>query len=112
MVLFELLSDMLFEGKSFKQWYMGDSDDVFEATALFIINYVLPLGVAAGTIWLIVAAYKSDMEKDKQKHQQSVPVNKTVMWNPKQIDKKTTIKYNDVKKLLAQIPGSNKINTK
>lgn len=112
MILFELLSDMMFDGKSFKKWYMGDADDVFEATALFIINYVVPLGIGAGTIWLMVSLYKSDVDKDKQKQQQSVPVNKTVIWNPKQIDKKTTIDYNEVKKLLAQIPVSKKINTK
>ena len=110
MILFELLSDIMFDGKSFKKWYMGDSDDVFEATALFIINYVVPLGIGAGVIWLMITLYKGDMDNDKQ--QQSAPVNKTIMLTPKQIGKKTIINYKDVKKLLAQIPASKSIKTK
>ena len=96
-----MLSDMLFQGKSFKKWYLDGSDNYVTATALFIINYIVPLLVGAGVLALIIALDKED-EAQRNKRQ-PVPVNKTVMWNPKTINKKTTISYADAQKLLAQI---------
>ena len=113
MFLFDLLSDIMFDGKSFKEWFREDTHDDFDAAGLFFVNYIVPWIFAALAGGLVYACGRaiSEGEEHKNNHQ-SVPVDKTVMINPKQFDKKTTINYDYAKKLLASVRKSNFIKTK
>ena len=96
-----------------KGFFFAMSDNFnkdFEDAGVFFANYVAPWIFAAllgGLVYALGCAIDEGEERN-----QSVPVNKTVMVNPKQIDKKMTINYNDAKKLLANVRKSNLIKTK
>lgn len=79
---------------------------------LFFANYIAPWIFAALVGGLVFACGRAIREDGKYKHSQPVPVNKTVMWVPKEIDKKTTASFNCVKKMITSKNSENFINAK
>jgi len=88
-----------------------DFDSKFNDVGLFIVNNIFPWCAAAMLLGTVYMCSREDEEYERNRDQ-SVPVNKTVMVNTKQIDKKITINYDDAKKLLAHAHKSSFIKTK
>ena len=92
---------------------MSDDFDKFDDVGLFIVNNIVPWIFAALAGGFVYACGRAISEGEEHKNnRQSVPVDKTVMVNPKKINKKTTINYDDAKKLLSSVRKSNFIKTK
>lgn len=90
---------------------MSDDFDKFDDVGLFIVNNIVPWIFAAMLMGTVYMCSREDEEYERNRRQ-SVPVDKTVMINPKKINKKTTINYDDAKKLLSSVRKSNFIKTK
>jgi len=91
---------------------MSKKDFNIDDAGVFFANYIAPWIFAALVGGMVFACNRCAREDDDYKRRQSVPVNKTVMFNPKSIDKNVTISYSDAKKIPANMCVSEFIKVK